>query len=211
VRRLLLAAVSLAFAGIAAQAQAPSDVTGRAPDLNMRVIDFGGRVIDLAFTLKDLQFPIIDMGGKPVEMGGKPVEMAGKVQALNVKETATEIRIELAADVLFDFDKADIRQDAASALHQVADIVRDKGKGRAVRVEGHTDGKGSDAYNQKLSERRAQSVKQWLAQKEGLDGAKLAPQGFGARKPIAPNKKPDGSDDPEGRQKNRRVEIVLAK
>ena len=130
---------------------------------------------------------------------------------LKADVTPERIRINLSADVLFDFDKADIRQDAASALHQVADIVRDKGKGRAVRVEGHTDGKGSDAYNQKLSERRAQSVKQWLAQKEGLDGAKLAPQGFGARKPVAPNKKPDGSDDPEGRQKNRRVEIVLAK
>jgi outer membrane protein OmpA-like peptidoglycan-associated protein len=80
-----------------------------------------------------------------------------------------------------------------------------------VRIEGHTDAKGSDAYNQKLSERRAQSVRQWLVQKEGVDGSKMAPQGFGARKPVAPNNKPDGSDDPEGRQKNRRVEIVLAK
>jgi outer membrane protein OmpA-like peptidoglycan-associated protein len=136
--------------------------------------------------------------------------MAGKTEALNVKETATEIRIELAADVLFDFDKADIRQDAASALHQVADIIRDKGRGRAVRIEGHTDAKGSEAYNQKLSDRRAQSVQQWLAQKEGLKG-RMATQGFGPRKPVAPNNKPDGADDPEGRQKNRRVEIVLAK
>ena len=48
-------------------------------------------------------------------------------------------------------------------------------------------------------------------QKEGVDGSKMAPQGFGARKPVAPNNKPDGADDPEGRQKNRRVEIVLAK
>jgi outer membrane protein OmpA-like peptidoglycan-associated protein len=198
-RRLLRVAAFMTLAGISAavRAQMPGDVGGRTPDLNIRVADFGGRVVDLVFIVQDLQFSVVDMGGK--------------TQALNVKETATEIRIELAADVLFDFDKADIRPDAASALHQVADIIRDKGKGRAVRIEGHTDGKGSDAYNQKLSERRAQSVKQWLTQNEGLNGAKMAPQGFGAKKPVAPNKKPDGSDDPEGRQKNRRVEIVLAK
>jgi outer membrane protein OmpA-like peptidoglycan-associated protein len=70
---------------------------------------------------------------------------------------------------------------------------------------------GGDAYNQKLSERRAASVKQWLTEKEGLDTVKLSTQGFGAKRPVAPNIKPDGSDDPEGRQKNRRVEIVLAK
>ena len=158
---------------------------------------------DLNFAVQDLRFAVVDLGGKPIEM-------AGKTEALNVKETATEIRIELAADVLFDFDKADIRQDAASALHQVADIIHDKGRGRAVRIEGHTDAKGSEAYNQKLSDRRAQSVQQWLAQKEGLKG-RMATQGLGAKKPVAPNNKPDGSDDPEGRQKNRRVEIVLAK
>jgi outer membrane protein OmpA-like peptidoglycan-associated protein len=206
VRGSLIAAALLALATYCgnAQAQTPSDVTGRTPDLNIRIVDLVTRMTDLNFAVQDLRFAVVDLGGKPVEM-------AGKTEALNVKETATEIRIELAADVLFDFDKADIRQDAASALHQVADIIRDKGRGRAVRIEGHTDAKGSDAYNQKLSERRAQSVRQWLAQKEGVDGSKMAPQGFGARKPVAPNNKPDGSDDPEGRQKNRRVEIVLAK
>src|SRR5438046_10112936 len=186
-----------------AQAQTPSDVTGRTPDLNIRIVDLVTRMSDLNFAVEDLRFAVVDLGGKPVEM-------AGKTEALNVKETATEIRIELAADVLFDFDKADIRQDAASALHQVADVIRDKGRGRAVRIEGHTDAKGSDAYNEKLSERGSESVQQWLAQKEGLKG-RMATQGFSAKKPVAPNNKPDGSDDPEGRQKNRRVEIVLAK
>lgn len=75
----------------------------------------------------------------------------------------------------------------------------------------HTDGKGSDAYNQKLSERRADSVRQWLGQKEGLAQVKMTTQGFGAARPVAPNTNKDGSDNPEGRQKNRRVEIVLAK
>jgi outer membrane protein OmpA-like peptidoglycan-associated protein len=137
--------------------------------------------------------------------------MGGKAQDLQVKETATEIRIELAADVLFDFDKSTIKPEAATALNRVAQIIRDKGKGNTVRIEGHTDGKGNASYNQGLSVRRAESVRQWLVQKEGLGQGNLTTQGFGASKPVAPNTKPDGSDDPEGRQKNRRVEIVVAK
>ncbi|MHB8881409.1 MAG: OmpA family protein [Thermodesulfovibrionales bacterium] len=147
------------------------------------------KVIDLVFTVKDT---------------------GGKIQDLRVKETKSEIRIELAADVLFDFDKADIRPDAQGALKQTADIIRGKAKG-VVRIEGHTDSKGSDSYNQKLSARRANSVKDWLVKKEGLKDVKFETKGYGAKKPAVPNTKPDGSDDPEGRQKNRRVEIVIIK
>jgi outer membrane protein OmpA-like peptidoglycan-associated protein len=171
----------------------------------------GGKTLDLSFPVLDLQFPTRDIKSSIESFGGAVQGTVANTQELQVKETATEIRIELAADVLFDFDKATIKPDAATALHNVAEIIKDKGKGRNVRIEGHTDGKGSDAYNQKLSERRADSVKLWLAEKEGLPQAKMTTQGFGAKKPVAPNAKPDGSDDPEGRQKNRRVEIVLAK
>jgi outer membrane protein OmpA-like peptidoglycan-associated protein len=94
-------------------------------------------------------------------------------------------------------------------LRQAADVVR-KGARGVVRIEGHTDGKGAAAYNQKLSERRAAAVQKWLAEREGLR-VKFATRGFGATKPVAPNAKPDGSDDPDGRQKNRRVEIVFGR
>ena len=137
-------------------------------------------------------------------------DLGGKVQDLQVKETGQEIRIELAADVLFDFDKADLRPTAQKTLHQAAGIIQNKAKG-AIRIEGHTDSKGNDAYNQKLSERRAASVKAWFIDKEGLGKLQFTTQGFGAKKPVASNTKPDGSDDPDGRQKNRRVEIILKK
>jgi outer membrane protein OmpA-like peptidoglycan-associated protein len=136
--------------------------------------------------------------------------LGGQVQSLQVRETATEARIELPADILFDFDKFDIRPSAEAALKQAADILRQRAKG-TVRIEGHTDAKGTPAYNQTLSQRRAESVRNWLIQREGLTSVKFATQGFAAAKPVAPNAKPDGSDDPEGRQKNRRVEIVFAK
>jgi outer membrane protein OmpA-like peptidoglycan-associated protein len=156
-----------------------------------------GRTLDLVYRITDLRFATQDIGGK--------------TQGLQMKETATEIRIELAADVLFDFDKATIKPEAATALHQVAQIIKERGKGRAVRIAGHTDSKGTDAYNQKLSERRAESVKQWLTQEEALGNVAMTTQGFGAKQPVAPNTNKDGSDNPEGRQKNRRVDIVLAK
>jgi outer membrane protein OmpA-like peptidoglycan-associated protein len=89
-------------------------------------------------------------------------------------------------------------------------VIREKAKG-AVRIEGHTDGRGSPSYNQKLSERRARAVKDWLITREGLRKVSFHTQGFGATKPVAPNQKPDGSDDPEGCQKNRRVEIIVKK
>lgn len=155
-----------------------------------------GKVSNLQTTVKDLVLRVDDMGEK--------------VQSLAVKESPVEVRIDLAADVLFDFDKAEILPKAQQTLAQAAQIIRERAKG-AVRIEGYTDAKGSDSYNQKLSEQRALSVKAWFVNKEHLREVQFATQGFGAKNPVVPNNKPDGSDDPEGRQKNRRVEIIFRK
>jgi outer membrane protein OmpA-like peptidoglycan-associated protein len=149
------------------------------------------------------KFTIVDLVYRVESIGGV-------VQDIEVKETPTEVRVEMAADVLFDFDKADLLPKAGETLQKAADFIRDRARGGIVRIEGHTDAKGNDAYNQTLSERRAASVKNWFAG-HGLRGVKFATAGFGAKNPIAPNAKPDDSDDPEGRQKNRRVEIVIRK
>jgi outer membrane protein OmpA-like peptidoglycan-associated protein len=161
-------------------------------------------------SIGNLKTQVLDLVFKVEDLGGKVQDLAGKVQDLQLKESDTEIRIELAADVLFDFDKADVKREAQKPLKQVAEIIREKATG-AVRIEGHTDSKGSDAYNQKLSDRRARSVKDWLVKQEGLRNVSFSTSGFGAKKPAASNTQPDGSDDPAGRQKNRRVEIVINK
>jgi outer membrane protein OmpA-like peptidoglycan-associated protein len=148
------------------------------------------RVIDLVFRVEDI--------------GG------GRVESLGVRETDLEVRIDMSADVLFDFNKATILPKAQEALKQAAEVIRQKAKG-TVRIEGHTDSIGSDRRNQRLSEQRAESVKAWLVHEEGLSNVSFTTRGFGAGNPVAPNRKPDGSDDPEGRQKNRRVEIIIAK
>jgi len=123
---------------------------------------------------------------------------------LGAQETNLEITVDLPADVLFDFDKSDIRPDAAAALAKLAVIIRAQSKGR-TRIEGHTDSKGDDAYNQKLSERRAKSVKNWLTTKEGLDASRMTTKGWGEAKPVAPN------DTDANRQKNRRVQAIVEK
>lgn len=127
---------------------------------------------------------------------------------LGAKVTETEIRIDLAADVLFDFDKADLRPDALPALQKVGEVLKSY-PNAPVLIEGHTDSVGNDQYNQQLSERRAASVQRALAARGATNP--MATRGWGETKPVAPNTKPDGSDNPEGRQKNRRVEIVVRK
>ncbi len=154
------------------------------------------RIGDLVYRVGDLTYRVDDMGGK--------------VQSLAVRETTTEVRIDLSADVLFAFDKADLLPEARQSLSQAAAIIRDKAKG-TVRIDGYTDAKGSDAYNQRLSERRAAAVESWFKVTGHLEDISFTAKGFGAKNPVAPNTKPDGSDDPDGRQKNRRVEITITK
>lgn len=131
-------------------------------------------------------------------------ELQAAKRALNAQETAIEIRIVFPAEVLFDFDKSDIRADGATALSQLATIIRANPNGQ-TRLEGHSDSVGDDRYNQALSERRAASVKQWLVDREQIDGSKLITRGWGEARPVAPN------DTDANRQKNRRLEAIVEK
>lgn len=118
--------------------------------------------------------------------------------------------ISLPGDVLFDYDKAVIREDAKPRLDKLAELIKAQNP-PSTAIEGHSDGKGDDSYNQKLSERRATAVRDYLISVRTVDGTKLTTKGLGELKPVAPNQTPDGADDPVGRQKNRRVEVTLTK
>ncbi|MBZ0157120.1 MAG: OmpA family protein [Alphaproteobacteria bacterium] len=106
----------------------------------------------------------------------------------------------LVIHINFDVDKAAIRKADENELQKAIAFV-EKYPDAAFRIEGHTDSTGSDAYNQKLSERRAESVKRYLVAKGGFDKARFSTVGYGETKPIATNK------TKEGRFENRRVEI----
>ncbi len=156
-----------------------------------------GPVIDLVAPVADVLAPVKDIDASVQDL-------------MRVKQGAKEITIELPADILFDFDKANIRPDAAIALAEAAEMIRTQAKG-TVKINGHTDSKGSAAYNKRLSLARAESVKAWLVDKQELAKVPFAIKGLGASQPVARDANPDGSDNSEGRQLNRRVEIVFTK
>jgi outer membrane protein OmpA-like peptidoglycan-associated protein len=156
---------------------------------------------------------VLPVQGKVVEIKGLASAVAGKSEAVNAalkdlgaKTSPTEIRIALASDVLFDFDKADLLPKAIPDLEKVATVLKSYPQA-SCSIEGYTDGLGKDAYNQKLSLRRADSVKNWLASHGVI--SQMSAQGFGKQRPVAPNVLPNGKDNPAGRQKNRRVEVVV--
>jgi len=106
------------------------------------------------------------------------------------------------ADVLFDFGKYDLRPEAREKLAKLSGIILAH-PGLELAVEGHTDNVGSDELNQRLSEKRAETVRAYLLQ-QGLPEASVTARGFGETTPVADNA------TAEGRQKNRRVEIVVS-
>lgn len=105
---------------------------------------------------------------------------------------------------LFDFDSAELRTSAANSLDTVVALLEDT-EG-PIEVVGHTDGMGTDAVNQPLSEERAQAVADYITSK-GIDASRITASGKGSSEPVAENTHPDGRDNPEGRQQNRRVEV----
>lgn len=126
-------------------------------------------------------------------------------KAVEVIVSKCEERLRVGSDFLFDFDRAELRPQAAPALAELAQHIAAANK--AVMIEGHTDAIGTESYNQTLSERRAVAVRIALASR--LPAARLNVRGFGKSRPVAENQRPDGSDDPDGRQHNRRVEVVI--
>jgi outer membrane protein OmpA-like peptidoglycan-associated protein len=113
-------------------------------------------------------------------------------------------------NVLFDYDKSTLRPESYETLDKLVTVMQQPPAKSKVELSGHTDSKGSNDYNQKLAERRAQSVVNYLINK-GISKDRLVAKGYGESRPAAPNSQPDGSDNPAGRQLNRRTELKLLK
>ena len=144
-------------------------------------------------------------------VSAKPVPKAGKVGTFPSIDAAKPVQscgtvITLEDSVLFDFGSSDLRSEASTTLTNLATVLKDS-KAPKVQVQGHTDSVSDDAFNQKLSEQRAQAVSNAL-KSDGV-AADLEAVGYGETKPVAPNENPDGSDNPAGRRLNRRVEVFV--
>lgn len=111
-------------------------------------------------------------------------------------------------NIYYEFDKATLTDEAKTTIDTtILKILRDNPK-LIVEISSHTDSKGNDDYNLKLSQKRAESVVKYLIE-NGIDEKRLIAKGYGETRPIAPNTNPDGSDNPEGRQMNRRTEFKV--
>ena len=129
----------------------------------------------------------------------QPVQQVKPVEAPKPKPVAEKVTF--ASDVLFDFDKSVVKPEGKSKLDDLSAKVRGVNLEVVIAI-GHADSIGSDAYNQKLSVRRADSVKAYLASK-GIEANRIYTEGKGKKQPVADNK------TREGRAKNRRVEIEV--
>ena len=110
-------------------------------------------------------------------------------------------------NIYFDLDKSDIRPDAAAELDKLVDLLTDNPEIK-IEMSSHTDSIASNSYNIQLSQRRAESTVRYLISK-GIAPDRLVAKGYGEEKPIARNTNPDGTDNPEGRQRNRRTEFKI--
>ncbi len=153
----------------------------------------------------------LELKKKELDLRSKQLEIEeSERKELQIEETEKAVTMQLRGDVLFEFDQSEIKPEAEQTLDKVGSVISQFPEGK-VLIEGHTDSKGSPDVNVELSKRRAQVVKEWLVKNKGIPESIITTTGFGETKPVTPNTNPDGSDNPEGRQQNRRVEITVEK
>ncbi len=123
-------------------------------------------------------------------------------EAASVQRQQNLVKIVLRGDLTFDTDSAQIKPGFQSEISRIANVMQQYPQ-TVIRVEGHTDSRGTNAYNQRLSERRANAVKQALAN-NGVSPSRIRAVGMGESMPVATN------ETAAGRLQNRRVEIKIA-
>ena len=148
--------------------------------------------------------------GAPASLGLLLAGCVGQAYTLPAEAPPRQSRrYEIAADVLFGFNRSDLLPQASAALQDSLANIRATYQYPLIRVEGHTDSIGSDAANNALSLRRAEAVRQWLIA-SGVPAEAITVEGFGKRQPVAPNTLPNGADSVDGRARNRRVVLVAS-
>jgi outer membrane protein OmpA-like peptidoglycan-associated protein len=136
-----------------------------------------------------------------IAAAGTTLGLEGALKELQAQVTPQEIKIDLSADVLFDFDKSDLKSAAKTQLGNLLTVVNSR-PNASVSIEGHTDVRGDAAYNQALSQRRAESVRAWLVA-QGVAAGRLSATGAGEARPLK-----TGNTEAD-HQANRRVEIRI--
>jgi OOP family OmpA-OmpF porin len=146
----------------------------------------------------DIELPVVDL----------QYQTASLDNSVQTAESSKQVKVTLAADVLFRFDKAVLSPRAQARIAEVTARISQADPQR-IQIDGYTDSKGSNAYNLGLSRRRAAAVAAAVRKRLGGATPRLVVRGHGEADPVASNTRKDGSDNPQGRGRNRRVTIVF--
>jgi len=132
-----------------------------------------------------------------------------KTRGLEAREIDEGVVIYLPTVYLFSFNDATVDAGAKKQLRDIATMLDEPMlASRRIVVEGHADAVGSESYNEELSERRAEAVVAELVS-GGVRPGRLVTRAYGKDRPLEPNRRPDGSDNPDGRARNRRVALII--
>jgi outer membrane protein OmpA-like peptidoglycan-associated protein len=185
-----------------AEARSRQDVAKGEADRNRVLLEARTHEAEAAKATAEQQTQVAQAQAQQAEAARQEAEAAQRQLAeLQAKQTDRGMVLTL-GDVLFDTGAATLKPGAGSIVDRVAAFLKDN-EGTKVIVEGHTDSRGSEEYNQQLSERRAQSVADALAFR-GVDRGRVEAVGRGKALPVASN------DNAAGQQQNRRVELVFS-
>jgi outer membrane protein OmpA-like peptidoglycan-associated protein len=135
------------------------------------------------------------------QMDKQAEELEDELENAQVERVGEGIQVTFDSGILFDFDSSNLRPEARANLADLASSLREY-EGTRVLVVGHTDARGTDAYNQSLSERRSTAARTYLME-QGIAGDRVDAVGLGESEPVATN------ESDEGRQANRRVEVAI--
>jgi outer membrane protein OmpA-like peptidoglycan-associated protein len=158
----------------------------------------------------DMDRQRLELEKKSLELQQQELNLEKARQQLQAQQSGRSLSMNLSGDVLFDYDKAELKPASEGTLKKVA-VVLSQFPESKVTVEGYTDSKGGPVANTQLAEARAQAVKDWLVKNGNVPAANISAKGLGEQYPVAENTNLDGSDNPVGRALNRRVSIVVEK
>lgn len=170
-------------------------------DLNLIIVDETGKVLEAAKRLIDGKYRYVRLSSEQ--------NMITLINELDEVIKIAENDNFVISKIFYDYKSSDVNPVAAKELDKLALILL-KNTGINVELTSHTDSKGSDEYNLRLSHERAQKAREYILLK-GVNTNRITAKGLGETSPVAPNTNPDGSDNPTGRAKNRRTEFKIIK
>ncbi len=169
--------------------------------LNMIIVDEKGNVLEAAKRLIDGKYKYVRL-----DADQNVITLINEIdEVIKIAENENFI----ISKVLYDYRSSEINESSAIELDKLVVILK-KNKEVDVALSSHTDSKGGDAYNMKLSQDRADKAVEYVVSK-GIDKNRIFATGYGETKPVADNELPNGKDNPEGRAKNRRTEFKVLK